>query len=110
MEFLELSRVNLLIIVGAAMLVNACSITAPFVDRRREAGVSVNENLYIGASTPKNPAICYNALTTPYSEVLKLATEECRKHKTGAYAIPKEQTTFTCRLFIPNHFYFECVK
>lgn len=105
-----MSRGNLLILVAAAVLLNACSVSAPFVDRRREAGVSVNDDLYIGASTPKNPAICYNALTTPYSEVLKLANEECRKHKTGTYAVPVRQTTFTCRLFIPNHFYFECAK
>ena len=40
--------------------------------------------------------------------MLALATQECIKQKTGAYAVPVKQTSFTCRLFIPNHFYFRC--
>ena len=91
-----------------SLFVNACSITEPFVDRRREAGAQTEESLYVGASTPERPAICYNALTTPYKDVLALANQECIKQKTGTYAIPEKQTSFTCRLFIPNHFYFRC--
>lgn len=86
----------------------SCSITKPFVDRRREAGAQTEASLYVGASKPKEPAICYNALTTPYKDVLDLATQECIKQKTGAYAVPVKQTSFTCRLLIPNHFYFRC--
>ncbi len=108
MEFFKLSRRNLLHILAVCFILNACSITEPFVDRRREAGMSSPENLYIGESKPNKPAICYNYWGTSYSEVKKLADEECRKHKTGTYAIPVKQTVFTCRLLIPNHFYFEC--
>lgn len=100
-----MSRRNLLILT-TFVLINACSITAPFVDSRREAGTTYS----VGRSIPEKPAICYNALTTPYKDVLKLATEECRRNKNGNYAVPEEQTTFTCRLFAPNHFYFSCVK
>lgn len=107
-EFYELSSRNLYFIVLLSLVTNACSITAPFVDRRREAGAQTEAALYVGASKPNRPAICYNALTTPYSEVLALANQECIKQKTGSYAVPVKQTSFTCRLFIPNHFYFSC--
>lgn len=105
-----MSRGNLLIIAIVCLAINACSLTTPFVDRRREAGAQTPETLYIGKSTPEKPAICYNALTTPFAEVKKLAEQECRKQKTGIYAVPLNQTVFTCRVLVPNHFYFDCVK
>lgn len=95
-------------LIFLCLLLNACSFTAPFVDRRREAGAQTQAALYVGMSTPSRPAICYNALTTPYADVLALANKECIKQKTGSYAVPEKQTSFTCRLFIPNHFYFRC--
>ncbi len=103
-----MSSRNLFFLVLLSLFINACSITAPFVDRRREAGAQTQASLYVGASTPERPAICYNALTTPYKDVLALATQECIKQKTGSYAVPEKQTSFTCRLLIPNHFYFRC--
>lgn len=108
MEILELSRRNLAIFAALCFLISACSLTAPFVDRRRDAGAPTPETLYIGESKPDKPAICYNIIGTPYAEIKKLAEEECRKHKTGSYATPVKQTVFTCRLLIPNHFYFNC--
>lgn len=110
MEFSDLARVNILFIVALSFLVNACSMTKPFVDRRRDAAATGEEPLYVGRSTPEKPAICYNALSVPFSEVKKLATEECRRQKTGSYAVADHQTVFTCRLLVPNHFYFNCVK
>ena len=98
----------LFVIAVLSFFVTACSLTQPFVDRRREAGASTPETLYVGKSTPKNPAVCYNALTTPYKDVLALANQECIKQKTGSYAVPLKQTSFTCRLLVPNHFYFRC--
>lgn len=103
-----MSSRNLFFLVLLGLFINACSITAPFVDRRREAGASTPATLYVGASKPERPAVCYNALTTPYAEVLALANQECIKQKTGSYAVPEKQTSFTCRLFVPNHFYFKC--
>lgn len=108
MEFYDLSSRFFLSVLLLTLFVNACSFTAPFVDRRREAGAQTQESLYVGDSTPERPAICYNALTTPYADVLALANQECIKHKTGSYAVPEKQTSFTCRIFIPNHFYFRC--
>lgn len=107
-EILELSRRNLGFVFAACFLANACSLTAPFVDRRREAGASTQETLYIGKSKPDKPAVCYNIIGTPYAKVKKLADAECRKHKTGSYATPVKQTVFTCKLLVPNHFYFNC--
>lgn len=80
------------------------------MDRRRNAGEKDMAKLYVGESTPEEPAICYNILTTDYEEVKKMADEECIKHKTGTHAVPIKQTQFTCRLFLPTHIYFKCVK
>lgn len=103
----RLKFANLLLLI---CLLGACSLFQPFVDRRREAGAPTPERLYVGKSTPENPAVCYNKLWTDYEEVKKLADDECVKQKTGTHAEPIEQTTFTCRLLIPNHLYFKCVK
>ena len=98
-------------IINIAVLVSllcGCAQFKPFVDRRREAGGFSDGALSVGKSTPENPAICYNVLYTPYSEVQTLADEECKKHKTGNKAVPVKQTVFTCRLLVPNHYYFKC--
>lgn len=103
----RLKIVNLLILV---LVVNACAWMEPFVDRRREAGAKTPETLYVGASKPDAPAVCYNNMRTPYKDVKKLADEECQKQKTGSFATPVKQTSFTCRLLTPNHYYFKCNK
>ncbi len=99
--------------INIALLVSllcSCSQFRPFVDRRREAGAKDAAHLYVGASTPQNPAVCYNSLYTPYADVKKLADEVCISEKTGTHATPVRQTYFTCRLLVPNHFYFKCEK
>ncbi len=105
-----MSRLKLVNILLLASLVASCAQFGPFVDRRREAGAKTEAALYRGKSTPENPAVCYNSLYTDYQEVKKLADEECVRQKTGAHAEPVRQTLFTCRLLVPNHFYFKCVK
>ena len=100
-------------IINIAVLTSllcACAQFGPFVDRRREAGGFSDGALYVGKSTPQNPAICYNILYTPYDKVQALADEECKKHNTGTKAVPEKQTVFTCRLLVPNHYYFKCEK
>ncbi len=92
------------------LLVAGCSQFRPYVDRRREAGVQDISQLYVGASKPDKPAICYNLLTASYDEVKALADNECKKQETGTRAEPVKQTVFTCKIFTPNHFYFKCVK
>lgn len=110
MEFSKLSRVKLLNLLTLVSLLSSCSLFEPFVDRCRNAGAANPAELYVGRSTPEKPAVCYNILTTNYTEVKKLADEECLKHKTGTHAVPVKQTQFTCRLFLPTHIYFKCEK
>ena len=110
MEFLELSRLKLANLLFLLILLGGCSVFQPFVDRRREAGAKTPETLYVGKSTPEAPAICYNSIWTPVEKVKKLADEECRKQETGSRAVPVKQTVFTCRVLLPNHYFFKCVK
>lgn len=107
-----MSRLKISSLVLAALLLGACSQLKPFEDRRREAGAKRTPPgpVYVGASTPQNPAICYNILFTPYAEVKKLADEVCRREETGSHAVPVRQTVFTCRVLVPNHYYFKCEK
>ena len=109
MEFFNLARNNLLILILLALGINACSILPPFVDRRRNAGAPKNE-LYVGESTPEKPSICYNILTTDYKTVKTMADEECKKYKPGDYAVPVSQEAFSCRVLIPARINFKCVK
>ncbi|MDD4556875.1 MAG: hypothetical protein PHE89_06090 [Alphaproteobacteria bacterium] len=87
----------------------ACSLLNPFVDRRRNAGEKDMNRLYVGESTPQNPAVCYNYFTASLEDIQKLADEECVKQRTGDKAIMEKQTYFSCRLLLPNHIYFKCV-
>ncbi len=105
-----MSRLKLINLAVLAALCCSCSQLRPFVDRRREAGAKTPETLYVGKSTPERPAICYNSLYTPYADVKKLADDVCIKEKTGTYAVPQKQTYFSCKLLVPNHFYFKCEK
>ena len=100
--------INTLLMV--AILSSCASQFGPFIDRRREAGGLSNGALYVGKSTVNEPAVCYNKLYTSWDEVQKLADEECIKNKTGEHAVPVKETLFTCRLLVPNHYYFRCEK
>ena len=90
--------------------VSSCSLFEPFIDRRRNAGVEDIKNLYVGRSTPTNPAVCYNGLITNETEIQALADAECKKHNTGTKAVKTHTSKFTCKMFLPSHDYFECVK
>ena len=108
---MKLARVKFINIVLLAAILSGCaSQFGPFVDRRREAGGLANGALYVGESTTENPAICYNKLYTSLEEIQKLADEECVKNGQGRRAIPEKETLFTCRLLVPNHYYFKCEK
>lgn len=110
MEFLKLSRVKFVFIIALTASLCACSLLDPFVDRRRNAGERDMSKLYVGKSKPEAPAICYNSFTTSIKEVQKLADEECRKQETGVYAVPVKMSSFSCKLLVPNHVYFKCIK
>ena len=73
MEFFKLSRVKFGFAFASWLLLSACSFLPPFVDRQRNAGVHDISKLYVGESTPEEPAVCYNGWTTTYEEVKKLA-------------------------------------
>ena len=105
-----MSRANLINILVMTSLVSACSQFGPFVDRRREAGAQKEGIFYVGKSTPDEPAICYNKLYTSYEEVKALADAECKKYNTGTHATPVKETVLSCRLLVPNHYYFKCEK
>lgn len=105
-----MSGFKLIQLLVFASILSACSQFGPFVDRRREAGGLSDGALYVGKSKPEAPAVCYNRLYTKYTEIKALADAECLKNKTGTHAVPVEETIFTCRLLIPNHYYFKCVK
>lgn len=70
-----------------ACLIGGCSQLDPFIDRRRNAGEKDMTKLYVGRSTPENPAVCYNILTTSYAEV----------KKTGGRGVREAQNRHSCR-------------
>lgn len=91
------------------LLTAACSLTNPYIDRRRNAG-EPKERLYEGLSTPTAPVICYNKLQTEFAELQKMADAECVKHGTGNRAEFEEERYFVCRLLTPGYVKFKCVK
>jgi len=105
-----LSRTKFVFLLLLCFCVCSCSIYKPFVDRRRNAGVFDKEKLYIGQSKDSAPAICYNGLWTDYSELQKMADEECQKNGTGTKAVFDYETRFTCRMLLPTHIYFKCER
>lgn len=105
-----MSSTKTLLTIAVLCATGACSMLNPFVDRRREAGVKDLAYLYVGESTPENPAICYNKLTSNFEQIQKMADEECVKNQTGNKAIFVDKSVFTCRVLIPNHLYFKCIN
>lgn len=105
-----MSRIKFLFLALMCVWVSSCSIFKPFVDRRRNAGVSNPALLYSGTSKSDAPTICYNGLWTEYSELQTMADEECKKNGTGTKAVFDHETTFTCKLFLPSRIYFKCEK
>ena len=104
-----MSRVNFIGLWLLLFIVGACSLTDPFVDRRREAG-RPKDNLYVGSSKPDAPVICYNGLRTSFDEVQKMADEECVKHDTGTAARLDDEEVFACRIMTPTKAKFQCVR
>ena len=92
------------------LLLTACSIWEPFVDRRRNAGVTDIRNLYVGKSTPNNPAVCSNPIWTSQETVQALADTECEKHHPGTHAVQTDIKYFSCKLLLPTRTFFKCEK
>ena len=87
-----------------------CSLFESFVDRRRNAGAQDINRLYVGKSKTNAPAICYNGLWTDDNTLQQMADAECQKYNPGTHAVKGEVSHFTCKLVLPNHAYFKCVK
>lgn len=104
-----MSSLKMLIMSVVFMSITACSLFDPFVDRRRNAGAESKEHLYVGRSTPEKPAICYNSLWTTPETLQQLANAECQKQGTGDYAEKINDSTLTCKVFLPSHAYYQCV-
>ena len=105
-----MSSVKFLFLTAICVYLSGCAVLNPFVDRRRNAGVSDPALVYSGESKADAPAICYNGLLTEYSDLQKMADEECKKNGTGSKAVFVKETNFTCKLLLPSHIYFKCEK
>lgn len=105
-----MSSLKIMTAVFIFFAVGACSLFQPFVDRRRNAGVQDMSRLYVGRSKPQAPAICYNKLWTDEAQVQKMADAECQKQGTGSHAEKTSESSLTCKVFLPTHAYFKCVK
>lgn len=109
MEILKLSRVKFSVLWVLLFVATACSLTEPFVDRRREAG-RPKDDLYVGSSTTEAPVVCYNGWKTSFEEVQKMADAECVKYDTGIAAKLDEEEHFSCRIMTPTKAKFQCVR
>lgn len=87
-----------------------CSLFNPYIDRRRNPGVSDINMLYTGPSKPDAPVICYNPLLTDDDELQQMADAECIKHETGDRAVFVKKTYLNGKLLLPNHAHYVCVR
>lgn len=104
-----MSRVKIAGLLLLLLQISACSLTEPFVDRRREAGKTGGE-LYVGSSKTDAPVVCYNAWVTEFGTVQKMADEECVKHGTGTAASLDVEERFACKVMTPTKAKFQCVR
>ena len=105
-----MSRTKMLSLLSFVLLLSACSLFEPFVDRRRNAGETDVSKLYVGRSKKDAPAVCSNNLLTSEEKIQALADQECIKHHTGTHATKTGVSKFSCKLFLPTHTYFKCEK
>ena len=110
MEFFKLSSPKLYIAGMLMLFLCGCSIFHPYIDRRRNPGVSDVRFLYSGPSKPSMPVICYNPLITDDDELQQMAVDECIKNETGDRAVFLKKTYLSGKLLLPSHAYYQCVK
>lgn len=104
-----MSRVKMAVLSLLLLQAGACSLTEPFVDRRREAGKTGAE-LYVGSSKADAPVVCYNGWATDFETVQKMADAECVKQGTGSAASLDGEERFSCRIMTPSKAKFQCVR
>lgn len=110
MEFFKLSSLKIYIAGLLLIILSGCSIFQPFVDRRRNPGVSDVNKLYKGQSKPDAPVICYNPLWTDEQEIRQMAEDVCITEETGDTAELIDKSYFDGKLLLPVRAYFKCVK
>ena len=86
-----------------------CGLFQPFIDRRRNPGVSDINRLYSGPSKPDAPVICYNPLLTDDQTLLQMADEECQREETGDSAELIEKKYMEGKLLLPARAYYKCI-
>ena len=105
-----MSRAKFLVLMLLCFALNACSQLSPYLDKRRDVYAQTPDRLYVGASKPDAPAVCYNKWFSTFEQIQKMADDECVAQGTGSHAVLQKETLFTCKLLLPNHLYFKCVK
>ena len=105
-----MSSIKMKCLCAFVLLLTACSVFEPFIDRRRNAGETDISKLYVGKSKPEAPAVCSNNLWTSKEQIQALADAECIKHHTGTHAVEVDVSHFSCKILLPTHTYFKCEK
>ncbi len=101
-----MSTLKLSLLLSLLFCLSACAQFGPFEDRRREPGT---EYVYVGASKPGRPAVCYNPLFTGKEKLQAMADGLCQKYKKNTRAVSVDRDYFSCRLFVPSKAYYKCV-
>lgn len=102
-----MSTLKLSLLLSLVLSAASCSQLAPFEDRRREPGT---EFVYVGASRPGAPVICYNPLFYNDEEVKAVADSLCAETTPGTSALKVENDVFSCRFFVPSKAYYKCIS
>jgi hypothetical protein len=91
------SKMHKIFYIFFAFILYSC---APYVDAKREAGVTH----FVGQSKGSDIAICYNPIFNDQSEIENLAKKTC-----NATRISFQNTKyFNCSLFYPNTIFYKC--
>lgn len=101
-----MSTLKLSLLLSLVLSVSACSQLDAFEDRRREPGT---EYIYVGASKPTAPVICYNPLWEEDADLLEMADGICKKNNPETKAEFVDKDYFSCRLFVPAKAYYKCI-
>lgn len=101
-----MSTLKLSTLFFLCVIVAGCTQFRPFEDRRREPGT---QQVYVGASRPNAPAICYSPLWNDREDTQAMADELCKENKADTHAEFTDVDYFSCRLLIPAKAYYKCV-
>ena len=102
-----MSTLKFSLLLSFVLGMSACAQLGPFEDRRREPGT---EYVYVGASKPGAPALCYNPVLANDSELQQKADELCQAHNPQTVAEFVNKEYLTCRLFVPARAHYKCVE